>query len=573
MSNLQRNYRPQDFSQVFGQNHIKVTIKNELMTDRVGGAYLFCGPRAVGKTTLARIFAKSVNCEKRKPGEAEPCNNCPSCVSSQEGKNLDVIEIDAASNTGVDHVRENIIASARLAPNGHKYKVFIIDEVHMLSTQAWNALLKIMEEPPRHVLFILCTTEIHKVPLTIISRCERFDFKRISLSDTVEKLKRIIAKEGVSATEDVLVSIAQQSGGHLRDAESLLSQIIAISGKEINADKAALILPKNNNREILELLAHLSKKDSASALRLINELLDSGVNIKNFITESVEMIRKLLLNKVSPGLAENVGLDFGESLELKINELQDKFSIETIIRFANRFNSLAAEQKNALIIQLPLELVIIELCLSPEITESVKTITPSRVNINNRSSNSGNNNGSDVKTNIEIINNETKNNSAINKKDAVESSVKIDLKDACSINAEELDKKWSEFLVRIKQLNHSLSFVLQNAKPEKIKEGYITLAFKYKLHSDRINQTEIRILVENTLKEVYCAELKIKTRLDSDLEINPSHNIEGLVSNEKQEQQEVKKEEEKNTELEDKKPEGNAFINNFLQSFGGEIIS
>src|SRR5574344_252390 len=302
MSTIYRDYRPQGFSQVFGQNHIKITIKNELIANKVGGAYLFCGPRAVRKTTLARIFAKAVNCEERKSDEAEPCNHCPSCISSNEGKNLDVIEIDAASNTGVDHVRENIIASARLAPNGHKYKVFIIDEVHMLSTAAFNALLKIMEEPPAHVLFILCTTEIHKVPLTIISRCERFDFKRIRLVETMEKLKRIIAKEGIEADDEILAAIAQHSGGHLRDAESLLGQIIAISGKKIDQEKAALVLPKNNNREILELLDCLAKKDSAQALRLVNGLLDSGVNIKNFIAETVELIRKLLLSKVSPGL-------------------------------------------------------------------------------------------------------------------------------------------------------------------------------------------------------------------------------------------------------------------------------
>lgn len=531
MSTLYRDYRPQDFSQVFGQNHIKVTIKNELIANRIGGAYLFCGPRAVGKTTLARIFAKAVNCEERKEGEAEPCNHCPSCISSSEGKNLDVIEIDAASNTGVDHVRENIIASARLAPNGHKYKVFIIDEVHMLSTAAWNALLKIMEEPPAHVLFILCTTEIHKVPLTIISRCERFDFKRISLVDTVEKLKRIAAKEGIEADTDVLTSIAQQSGGHLRDAESLLGQIIAISGKKIDQEKAALVLPKNNSREILELLDCLAKKDSAQALRLVNGLLDNGVNIKNFIAEAVELIRKLLLNKVSPGLAENVGLDFGENLELKINELQDKLSLETIIRFAYRFNSLAGEQKNALIIQLPLELAIIELCLSSETVAPTRTV-PTNI----------------AKPVIKTVATENK-----------PAQAPIATRDVSLVNDEELEKKWVEFLIKIKHLNHSLSFVMQNSKPEGLKDGVLTLAFKYKLHSDRINQMEIKNLVEQTLKEVYAADIKIKVRLDENLVVTPRDTSEPEIKEEKKE--------------EVKKPEGSAFINNFLQNFGGEIIS
>lgn len=530
MSTIYRDYRPQDFSQVFGQNHIKITIKNELIANRISGAYLFCGPRAVGKTTLARIFAKAVNCEERKSEEAEPCNHCPSCISSNEGKNLDVIEIDAASNTGVDHVRENIIASARLAPNGHKYKVFIIDEVHMLSTAAWNALLKIMEEPPAHVLFILCTTEIHKVPLTIISRCERFDFKRISLADTVEKLKRIVTKEGIEADEEILSAIAQQSGGHLRDAESLLGQIIAISGKKIDQEKAALVLPKNNGREILELLECLARKDSAQALQLVNGLLDSGVNIKNFIAEAVELIRKLLLNKVSPGLAENVGLDFGENIELKINELQNKLSLERIIRFAYRFNSLASEQKNALIIQLPLELAIIELCLSSEapVTTPVAKPTP--------------------KTVIAAPSKKTES--------AEISETKINKE----ISDEELGKKWVEFLIKIKHLNHSLSFIMQNSKPEGVKDGVLTLALKYKLHSDRINQVEIKNLVEQALQEVYGSEIKIKVHLDENLVVTPRDTSEPEI-----------KEEEKREE--EKKPKGSAFINNFLQNFGGEIIS
>lgn len=536
MSTLYRDYRPQDFQQVFGQNHIKITIKNEIISGRIGGAYLFCGPRAVGKTTLARIFAKTVNCEQRLVTEAEPCNSCPSCISSSEGKNLDIIEIDAASNTGVDHVRENIIASARLAPNGHRYKVFIIDEVHMLSGAAWNALLKIMEEPPAHILFILCTTEIHKVPLTIVSRCERFDFKRISLADTVEKLSRIVKKEGIEVEVGVLESIAQQSGGHLRDAESLLGQIIAISGKKIDQEKAELVLPKNNSREVLELIDYLNRKDSAKALRLVNRLLDGGVNIKNFITEAVEMIRKLLLNKVSPGLAENVGLDFGENLEFKINELQERLSLEEIIRFAERLNYLASEQKNSLIIQLPLELAIIELCLSSD------KITAKTANINSQ------------------IKNNANSTSEIQKDDAPATNEKpIILSDAKNLSSEVIEQKWVEFLIKIKHLNHSLSFVMQNCKPEEVKDGVLMLAFKYKLHRDRVAQADIKILIENTLQEVYGANLKIDSRLDDSLIITP-RDTSGTV------EPEIKKTENNDTG-------GNAFINNFLQTLGGEIIS
>jgi len=312
-----------------------------------------------------------------------------------------------------------------------------------------------------------------------------------------------------------------------------LNQIIAISGKKIDQEKAALVLPKNNNREILELLDCLSKKDSTKALRLVNGLLDGGVNIKNFISEAVELIRKLLLNKVSPGLAENVGLDFGESLELKINELQEKLSLENIVRLAQRFNSLAGEQKNALIIQLPLELAIIELCLSPETTTATK-----------------------INTNV------PKPESLPSKKEeeSLQPAKKNELKNVAPIANGDLEKKWVEFLIKIKHLNHSLSFVMQNSKPEGVNNGILTLGFKYKLHSDRVGQIEIKDLIEKTLQEVYGTPIKIQTRLDDSLVITP-RDTSGAA----------KESEEKKEEI--KKVEGNSFINNFLQSFGGEIIS
>ncbi|MBU2219752.1 DNA polymerase III subunit gamma/tau, partial [Patescibacteria group bacterium] len=234
MSTLYRKYRPQNFTEVVGQNHIKVTLEQEIKTDKITHAYLFCGPRAVGKTTLARVLAKSINCEKRKKDSANPCNTCLSCSEITDGRALDIIEIDAASHTGVENVRENIIASARVAPSRSKYKVFIIDEVHMLSAQAFNALLKVIEEPPANVIFILCTTEAHKVPATIISRCQRFDFKRIGVNDAVKKLTYIIQAEKIKIAKDILEAIARHADGHMRDAESLLGQIIAIGGTEIS---------------------------------------------------------------------------------------------------------------------------------------------------------------------------------------------------------------------------------------------------------------------------------------------------------------------------------------------------
>ncbi|MCG2695410.1 DNA polymerase III subunit gamma/tau [Candidatus Parcubacteria bacterium] len=197
MATLYRKYRPQNFKEVVNQNHIKITLENEIKTGKTAHAYLFCGPRGVGKTTMARVMVKTVNCLNRKAADSDPCNECEICKDITAGRSLDIIEIDAASHTGVENVRENIIASARVAPSRCKYKVFIIDEAHMLSISAFNALLKIIEEPPAYVMFILCTTEVHKVPTTIISRCQRFDFKRIGVNDIVKKLNYIIKNEGI----------------------------------------------------------------------------------------------------------------------------------------------------------------------------------------------------------------------------------------------------------------------------------------------------------------------------------------------------------------------------------------
>src|SRR3989339_1919745 len=191
MSTLYRKYRPQKFSELIGQNHIKITLQHELERGEIGHAYLFCGPRGLGKTTTARLFAKAVNCVNRKDGESEPCNKCNSCTSIMTGNSVDMIEIDAASHTSVDNVRENIIENARFTPTSSKYKVFIIDEVHMLSISAFNALLKTLEEPPAHAIFILCTTELHKVPETIVSRCQHFDFKKVAPAEAIKRLKMI----------------------------------------------------------------------------------------------------------------------------------------------------------------------------------------------------------------------------------------------------------------------------------------------------------------------------------------------------------------------------------------------
>ncbi len=518
MSTLYRDYRPQNFSEVLGQNHIKITLQNEIAAGRPAHAYLFCGPRAVGKTTLARVMAKALNCEQRKDGEAEPCNKCASCVGITAGKNLDIIEIDAASNTGVDNVRENIIAFSRLAPTSAKFKVFIIDEVHMLSISAFNALLKIIEEPPSYVVFILATTEIQKVPGTVISRCERFDFKRISVSEIVAKLSNIAKAEKISVDASVLEAVARRSGGHLRDAESLLGQIFALGDKKITAEQAELVLPHYNSNEAISLLDHLGRKDAAKAVGLVNGLIDSGVNLKTFTGELIGLLRKIMLDKLSPELADNLGLDLGENLEKRLTEVAGNLSWDQIFSFTRRFLESANDNKSPLIPQLPLELAIVELCFGFSQASSApaapsasslrrETIMPSQKRdagpafVKKETL-------APVKENIKPLGSSV-----------IQARGEID-KD-CNLCAEEILAKWPEFLVKIKKYNHSLSFVLQNCEPREVKEGKMMLVFKYKFHHDRVSDHNIKGIVESNLSEVFGRALSFIALVDENLELRP----------------------------------------------------
>ncbi len=534
MPTLYRDYRPQNFAEIFGQNHIKVTLQNEIEANKASQAYLFCGPRAVGKTTLARILAKSVNCLNRKDGQHEPCNKCDSCQNITAGKNLDVIEIDAASNTGVDNVRENIIAFSRLAPANSKFKVFIIDEVHMLSISAFNSLLKIIEEPPQYVIFVLCTTEVHKVPMTIVSRCERFDFQRISISDVVKKLAHIASSEKVEIDKQVLEAIARRSGGYLRDAESILGQIFSLGEKKITLEQAELVIPHYNSNEAVELLELLAKKDAAKAITLINSLVDSGVNIRSFTSEIINLLRKMMLNKLNPTLTETLGLNLGESLEIKLSQLGSELSWEQIFVFTRRFIQVYNDSRAPLISQLPLEIAIAEICFNVQniYTEEQEEFNPPKDTPSKS-----------IKP-TKTIKNEPK--TPINKA-------------IINLSQEEVLEKWPEFLVKIKRYNHSLSFVLQNCQPQKIEDNKLCLIFKYKFHQDRINNAAIKSIVEKTLAEVFGSALIIDSNVDESLEIKKEEEVVETESN--------------NSVSIDKKEKPEGLMGDLLKTFGGEIIT
>lgn len=352
-----RKYRPQTFDTVVGQAHITTTLKNAIKHNQLAHAFLFCGPRGVGKTTCARILAKTINCENQtKDGEA--CNKCHSCVSFNEGTSLNIHELDAASNNSVDDIR-TLVEQVRFAPQAGKYKVYIIDEVHMLSSSAFNAFLKTLEEPPPYAIFILATTEKHKILPTILSRCQIFDFKRITTNDTVEHLEEICKKEGVNADKAGLQIIAQKSEGCMRDALSIMDKIVSFTGGELNYANTLEHLNILDADYYFQLLDAMLQQDLASAM-----LLYDGINRKGFEGDLVlngfaEFIRNLLVCKDEKAASL---LEVVESFKEKYTTAAQKVSAAVLISALNILNEAEINYKGARNKRLHVELVLIKLC-------------------------------------------------------------------------------------------------------------------------------------------------------------------------------------------------------------------
>ncbi|MBI2484285.1 DNA polymerase III subunit gamma/tau [Candidatus Uhrbacteria bacterium] len=356
---LYRKYRPLTFAAIAGQGHIKRTLENEIIRDELAHAYIFSGPRAVGKTSTARVFARALNCSTRVAEQSEPCNSCDRCTAILQNRTLDIIEIDAASHTGVDNVRENIIAAARVAKTMLPYKVFIIDEVHMLSTSAFNALLKLLEEPPSSVIFILATTEIQKVPATIISRCQRFDFMRITPADMKARLMMIVKQEEKTLDESVYDDIIRLSDGCQRDAESLLGQILALHDTKIDAQLASLVLPHSNRQLIAKLLDAIAARKTDEAISLIDAMIADGVDIETVVNDTIEDLRSLL--RIQSGAGDTV--QEAKSVRESLEELSKKLSSLEVLMIADYFAQCLQDIRLFAHIQLPFEIAVVKSCL------------------------------------------------------------------------------------------------------------------------------------------------------------------------------------------------------------------
>ncbi len=366
---LYRKFRPREFEDVKGQEHIVTTLKNQIKADRIGHAYLFCGTRGTGKTTIAKIFAKAVNCQQ--PENGSPCGNCPSCRAIQEGNSMNVIEIDAASNNGVDNIRE-IREEVAYSPAEGKYKVYIIDEVHMLSIGAFNALLKTLEEPPSYVIFILATTEAHKIPITILSRCQRYDFRRIPMEVIAGRLTELLEAEQVTAEEKAVRYLAKAGDGSLRDAISLLDRCIAFYlGQELTYDKVLEVLGAVDTEVFGRMLRLILKQDVAGLIAGLEELVIKGREPGQFVTDFTWYLRNLLLLKSSDNM-EDV-LDISSENLVLLKEEAAMVESGTLMRFIRVFSELSNQLRYGTQKRVLTEIALIKLC-KPQMEENLDSL-------------------------------------------------------------------------------------------------------------------------------------------------------------------------------------------------------
>lgn len=417
---LYRKYRPDNFDEVVGQDIIIRTLKNEILTNQLNHAYLFSGPRGTGKTSIAKILAKTINCDNLQDGIA--CNECVNCTQINNKQSNDIIEIDAASNNGVDEIRE-LKSKVNLVPSTGKYKVYIIDEVHMLTLGAFNALLKTLEEPPAHIIFILATTDPHKIPLTILSRCQRFDFKKISLDNLIKRLKQIAELEKINISEEALFEIARLSDGGMRDALSMLDQVISFSDKEITVQDVHEINGTLSQEQLANMIRYLFNHDLVAELNLIDELNDNGKNLVKLTEELIRFLRNILLYITAPNYFQehHLNIEIYEKISREINSIN-------LLSVIKEFNNTLSEMHNSNNPKLLLELLFISLISYQNNTDAKKIESSEK--------------------NIPKINNNTqeeKNNEKTNK---LEKTIKISQKKENSI----LPTETTEFTNKINEL-------------------------------------------------------------------------------------------------------------------------
>jgi DNA polymerase-3 subunit gamma/tau len=554
---LYRKYRPKIFSEIIGQTHIVRTLSGEIKHNRISHAYLFTGSRGTGKTTFARIFAKTINCENIKNDDVSlvvnSCENCQACKAIQNKQTLDILEIDAASNTGVDNIRE-LKETINLPPTFLKYKVYIIDEVHMLSTGAFNALLKTLEEPPAHAIFILATTEIHKVPETIVSRCQRFDFPRLPMPDIIEKLTLIATKEKIAIEKEAIEMIALSAEGGFRDAESLLGQIFLTENKNITTKEVEELLGITDKNFIFNITDDIVTKKTALAIRKINEITSAGYNLQIFAKALINHFRHLMLLKIDPDFSNFLIREMTTEKIKRISEQAEKIDLAEIISTINFFLEAQNKIQVFLLPQLALEIAIIKttkklpalaLAMEQKITmeKTNKPTTSPKQTISTISmQNSTESPTPDISEKINLSNSEPT----------------LKLTPAISLDKELLKNNWEQLLVEIRPHNHSLCASLSTCQIVTAKGDLITLATPYDFYKEKLSNPQNRLTIEEVFSKILGLAVRIEIITDKNLAPIQSSCAEEEIN--------------QATAHEKEKHEQSSLLNSAMEIMGGKIV-
>lgn len=481
-------WRPQDFESVVGQAHITATLKNAIQKNRLAHAYLFTGPRGVGKTSTARILAKALNCKEGPT--VKPCQKCPSCLEINRGRSLDVIEIDGASNRGIDEIRA-LRENVKFAPTLGKYKVYIIDEVHQITPDGFNALLKTLEEPPEFVKFIFATTHPQKVMSTIISRCQRMDFRRIPVIEIISQLEKIVRDEKLAVDKEVLSAIAKSSDGSLRDAESVLDQLVSFSREKVSLKDAITVLGMVEQDVLFSLTDKIIQKDPQGALQLFNAIIDDGKDPGVFLSNLIEHFRNLMVAKVSK--ADSKLVDLPQDICDRLFKQSQALSLEDIFI---AFNILVSTQEMSRRLdsqRIPLEISLVRLSYD---RKQAKVSPPPA----------------------------EKNEEALPEKEAKESPAQNP-----SVSLDSVKNAWGNIVNNLAKIKMSVSTYLSEGEPTRVQGDVLTVAFpkNYSLHKESLERKENKLIIEKAISESCNASLRLhfvlasQVRQETDAHNNP----------------------------------------------------